>query len=292
MRKKIAAVLASLLLLAGCSSTREGNGPWLWFPVEAGAPRGSAEVVRRERYDGPLTVEGLIQALRQGPQAEELSPLFANGVAILDWRLADGVLSLYMSTPYGELARIDRTLLDSCFMLTLCQADGVERVRFSEQGLGQPLQPADLLFSGAEEEPREVDAVLYFPRALGKGLGFETRQLILTEDDDLYSAIAEAFLSGPDDPDLHTLFPEGTALLGAWVDDGVCCVNFSQEFLSAGPQNDIEQNLLLYSIVDTMGNLSAVTAVQVLVEGERLSEFGSQDASHPLEPDFGLLNGD
>ena len=298
MKKRAAALLAAVtLLLSACAGPEEdADGLKLWFPTTGGAVRPMAQAVAAEDFtlpEGePATVERLMDALAEGPAEDGLGAVLPAGAHLLGWTLTDGLLTLDLSAPYGALAGVDLTLADCCITLTLCQLEGVERVCITVEGEAVPgrerqiFTPDELIFTGAEDEPRQVIATLYFPRT-GRGLGFETRELTLTEDDDLYVAIAETLLAGPEDGDLRAVVPEGVALLGAWVDDGVCYVNFSQEFLALAPEQTTEQNLLLYSVVDTLGNLNSVTAVQLLVEGELVQEFGGQETSLPLEPDFG-----
>lgn len=297
MNRRIFPLLAALLiLLSACAAKEEDSGGIrLWF---SDPERTMGKVVATEPFNGEAAVDPLMDALLRGPELDALANPIPNGTRLLDWTLEDGLLCLDLSAPYGELSGVSLTLADYCITLTLCQLDGVERVSITVDGAQLPqrarqiLTPEDVIFTGTEEEPRQITAVLYFPRAMGKGLGFEARELTLTEGDDLYLTIAQNLLAGPQDPDLHTLLPESVQLMDVTLDDGVCCINFSGDFLTSAPVSAAEQNLLLYSIVDTMGNLSAVTSVQVLVEGERLPQFGGQDTSRPLEPDFGLLSGD
>lgn len=297
MNKRVFPLLAALLLaLSSCAPAEEdAGGLLLWF---SDPERTMGQVVATESFAGEPSVDALMDALLRGPGLDALVSPFPNGTRLLGWTLEDGLLSLDLSAPYSELSGVSLTLADYCITLTLCQLDPVRRVSITVDGAQLPqrtrqvLTPKDVIFTGTEEEPRQITAVLYFPRVMGKGLGFEYRELTLTEGDDLYLTIAQTLMAGPQDPDLHTLLPEGVQLMGVTLDDSICYINFSSGFLTSAPPTAAEQNLLLYSIVDTMGNLSAVTAVQLLVEGERLPEFGGQETSHPLEPDFGLLNGD
>lgn len=300
--RKLAALLAALLLLASCGKEEPPEGLCLWFPTDLDSPRHSAQAVTCEplppaAFDGTDDVAGLVSALLDGPSEDGLTNPFPDGVRLLGWLLRGGNLELNFSEEYGNLAGVDQTLADCCLVLTLCQLERVDRVSLLVEGkpmadqAPRMLGPEDVIFTGAEEMPRQIDVALYFPRAMGKGLGFETRELTLTEDDDLYETIATILLKGPTDPDLQTFLPGEESLIGVWMDNGVCYVNFSSEFLSQAPEREAEQNLLLYSVVDTLGNLDSVTAVQLLVEGERLPEFGGAETNLPLEPDFGLLSG-
>lgn len=300
--KKLGALAAVLLLLCGCAPQAEEPGMKLCFPaaaVEKEVPRPGAQAVRWEalEQDGDAGVEELMAALLDGPEEDGLMNPFPPGVRVQSWEVENGLLSLDLSAPYGELSGVELTLADYCITLTMCQLEQVERVQITVDGdplvqrSRQSFSPDDVIFTGAEEEPRQLSAELYFPRVMGRSLGFETRELTLTEDDDLYLTLTQTLMAGPEDPNLRTLFPEGTRLLGTWVDDSVCYVNFSAEFLSLAPETAEEQNLLLYSVVDTLGNLNSVSAVQLLVEGERPPAFGGLETNLPLEPDFGLLSG-
>lgn len=300
---RLALLMAALLLLTSCEKGEEPpEGLCLWFPTDLDSPRHSAQAVTGQTLptvgSGELDeVEALVSALLDGPSEEGLTNPFPPGVRLLDWDLRGECLELNFSEEYGSLTGVDLTLADCCLVLTLCQLERVEQVCLLVEGKPaagrerRELSPEDVIFTGAEEKPRQIDVALYFPRAMGKGLGLETRELTLTEDDDLYETIADTLLKGPTDSDLQTFLPGEDVLIGVWVDNGVCYVNFSAEFLNQAPEGEAEQNLLLYSVVDTLGNLDSVTAVQLLIEGERLPEFGGAETNLPLEPDFGLLSG-
>lgn len=299
--KKLAPLLAALLLLCSCGTAEQEKGIRLWFPVDLNAARHSAQAVACRKAVAPAAsdVETLVSALLAGPDEDGLVTPFPAGTELLRWSLHDGELDLDFSEEYNTLSGADLTLADYCLTLTLCQLNQVDRVCIlAGNGPGgepvrRTLSTEDVIFTGAEEEPRQISVALYFPRALGKGLGLESRELTLTEDDDLYAMIAGALMKGPEDDDLKSYLPnDPDILLGAWLEAGVCYVNFSSEFLLRVPEGEMERNLLLYSVVDTMGNLDTVTAVQLLVDGERLPTFGGVNTSLPLEPDFGMLSGE
>ena len=88
--------------------------------------------------------------------------------------------------------------------------------------------------------------------------------------------------------DLQAPFPEDLEVLGSRLEGGVCHINFSSHLLEI-EASAATKDLLLYSIVDTLGNMDSVSSVQLLVEGELLLHYGNTDTSMPLEPDFGLV---
>ena len=296
----LAAALA--LTLAGCAPAQVEQPEYaLWFASDLSdwetSPQTALSAVP---YGGSLTVDALVDALLAGPEEDTglRSPFPAN-TRLLGWQLdEDGLLWVDLSESYGRLTGIGLTVADYCLTLTLGQLEEVERVRITVSGrtvsyrYWQELSPEQALLSGAEEQPVEVSAVLYFPRSGGRGLGFESRTFQLTEEDVLVDVVARALLGGPEDSDLTRAIPDSVQLYSASLEDGVCVLNFSQALLDDMPDQADQQTLLIYSVVNTMGNLDSVDSVLFQVEGETLSAYGSVDLSAPLEPDFGLVGND
>ncbi len=290
--------LALLFSLCACSSGGgESGGLRLYFPARSGTEGLRTQAVGSEDYHGRANVDSMMEGLLSGPSEEGLSSLVDEEVWLLGWTLSGGTLQVDMSAAYGDLAGVDLTLADCCITLTLSQLEGVERVYITAGGsevahrASQVFTPEDMIFTGAEEEPRQMPVELYFPRSIGQGLGFEVRELILTEDDNLYTEVIQALLAGPQSSALQTFFPEGIEVLGTRVDDGICYVNFAVILKEKAPGEPMQQDLLLYSIVNTLGALDSVRAVQLLIEGEIPNSYGSVNTSLPLEPNFNLVEG-
>ena len=277
-------LLTCLLPLCACGETEE-TALRLYLPAESAEEELAAEAIVEKDFHGKSTVAGFLN---------ELLPAMGQS-GLYRYNREGDTLWVDLAAVEKDLSGIDRTLLQSCIVLTLLQVEGVERVGVTEAGapfVGKEyalLTADDMLFAGAEEQPREMSVELYFPRLSGRGLGVEMRQLTLTEDADLYAAVTQALLAGPESSDLFDLFPEELEVLDARVEDGICYVSFTVELLDGSIGNPAEQDLLLYSIVDTLGNLDAVSAVQLLVEGVVPKSYGTADTSLPLEPNFGLL---
>lgn len=303
MRKRIpAAALAALLfLLCACTAAQEEkDGPVLWFTGDVSDWENSSySAVKSVPYSGTLTVERMMSALLAGPDRDSgLTSPFPSGTRLLGWQADDGLLWIDLSGEYGGLGGIRLTLADYCITMTLSQLSGVERVSITVNGqklnyrYRQELEAGQAVLTGAEERPVEKSAVLYFPRAAGRGLGFETRVFQVTESDVFAELVTQALLDGPQEETLAAVFPEGTELRSVRMEEGVCVLDLSREMLDGMPEKAEGQNLLIYSVVNTLGNLESVDAVRFQVEGEDLTAYGAVKLSEPLEPDFGLVGND
>ena len=295
MKKRVvclAALILLMLLSAACGFRPDAgdDGLRLWFAVpEDRQSREVAAALGSAPYTGTQSVPDLLAALLAGPpQDSELVSLIPPGTELLSWSVAGRMAYVELSDEYAQLSGIDRTIADYCVTLTLSQLSGVDRVALSAGGGGsRVLRTGDVIFSGAEEEPVDVPASLYFRRAGGTALVFELRVFRLTEDETPARAVLEALIAGPRDAGLVGLLPQELTVRAVWVDDGVCYADLSDALLAAMPDSPREQELMITSIVDTLCSLDTVDQVQLLVEGEPLTVYGGLDLSGPLLPSSG-----
>lgn len=285
----LAAICAGLLFSCAAQPSEE-DGLKLWFLSSPG--RGKLPAAFDDwSYEGEETVPALMTALLDGPPVESgLVRAVPVGTQLLDWSVAGRVAHVELSDSYADLTGLDLTLADYSIVLTLTQIDGVDGVRIVVNGATaafrdrQVLYAGDVIFSGAEEEPVEVYAALYFLREDTGNLGFELREFRLTEDEPPAQAVLEALAAGPQEDGLSALLPEGTAVRSALVDSGLCHADFSAELLSVIPDDPERQELVLSSIVESLCSLEQVEQVQLLVEGEPLEQYGSVNLPGTLYP--------
>ena len=296
MKRWTAFMLALLMLAglaAGCAEGPEAppEGLKLWFTNDLSEWSADAAALVSRPYEGEESVPALLAALLAGPGKNgTMSTPIPRGTVLVDWSLEDGILNLSLSRPYSSLVGASLTLADYCITLTMSQLPGVEGVRILVTGgtaewRARPVLYADdVVFSGAEEEPVELSAALYFRREGTGTLGYELRIFRLTEDELPTEAVLEALLAGPEDGGLVRVIPEGVTVHSARVDTGVCYVDFSAALLETAPPDEESQILILSSVVETLCGLDAVETVQILVEGETAARYGFVDVSQPLEP--------
>ncbi len=280
MRKKAVRLLLAGLLLAlafGCASARqEDEGLKLWFPVDPELDKVSAALGTCPYQGEERSIPGLLSALLAGPGPDgaELVPLAPAGTRVLSWSLEDRVVSVELSAAYAELVGVDLTLADYCVTLTLAQLDSVDGVRVTVNGGGQSyrdrkaLYPEDVLFSGAEEASVEISAALYFRREGGDTLGYELRNLRLTEGSVPARAVLAALIAGPEEDGLAPLLPEGLSIHSVWVEGGVCTADLSAQLLDL-PEG--ERALAARSIRETLCGLESVDEAQILVDGKPIA---------------------
>lgn len=300
--RRLIPLVAALSLLCACSGTKASmptapaGGYLLYFLDERDT---AVSALSAEAWTPAKGEENLawaaVQALLDGPSGEGLASPFPNGVEIRGLRQEDGVLHLELSEQYDGLSGVSLTLANACLTLTLCQIEGVEGITITVEGLDGSntaatlLTPEQMLLQGGEEDLVEMTAALWFPRSSGEGLGVEYRPLYLTGESSLSRVLLDALLAGPTYESLSPVLPAGTEVRGVTVEDGICYVDFSAAFQEGLPEDANALHLLIYSVVNTMaGNLDSIQAVQILVEGQRMSAQDGLELDRPLTPDASL----
>lgn len=141
--------------------------------------------------------------------------------------------------------------------------------------------------SSSSSSAASVKVTLYFPAPDASGLVPVERTVTVTNGEIIKAIFTE--LSNPPSG-LEPVLPKGTELLSATVKDGIATVNLSKQFKSNFSGGATGEQLILYSIVDTLTTLSNVQSVQFLLEGAQtvtiLKEF---DTSSPLKRNESLI---
>ncbi len=126
-----------------------------------------------------------------------------------------------------------------------------------------------------------VKLTLYFPNQDASLLTPVVRSASVPEKE-VIKAIFRELDSPP--PGIAKPLPKGTTLLGATVKDGIATLNLSKEFQKNFSGGTNAEQIVLFSIVNSLTTLSNVQSVQFLLEGQKQDALlGHMDTSVPLK---------
>ena len=126
-----------------------------------------------------------------------------------------------------------------------------------------------------------VTLTLYFPNQDASWLIPVSRSTSVPEKE-IIKAIFRELDSPP--AGIAKPLPKGTTLLGATVKDGIATLNLSKEFQNNFSGGTSAEQIVLFSIVNSLTTLSNVQSVQFLLEGqEQAALLGHMDTSVPLK---------
>lgn len=141
-----------------------------------------------------------------------------------------------------------------------------------------------------EEEIKEVQPVpieemvevnLYFSDSQAMYLVPEKRKIPQTPS--LARQAVIELIKGPENSDLYPTIPEGTQVNELYIADDIAYIDLSEEIFKNHPGGSSGELMTVYSIVNTLTEISQIKGVQILVEGnEKKSLIGHIDISMPL----------
>ena len=300
MGKRGAALLlcAALLTAGGCASRENGGGTGQTYLVyySALSNQTSESAVAGERRTlsgGQEAVTALLDLLLSQPQSAGLTSPFPSGLQLLDWQLEEGRLHLDLSDHYYSLSGVDLTLADACLALTFCQLEDVDSVYVTVEGhelpyrTTQQLSMENILLAGGADEPMSLGVDLWYLKPGGRALSVERRQIVKTVEQTLVQAVLAAWADGPEG-ELLSCLPEGSQIRSVELQDGVCVVDLSQEYIDGLPRSEQTAALTVYAMVNTLCELDGVEAVQLYIDGEPAPAVGGLPLDRALIPDTSL----
>ena len=114
---------------------------------------------------------------------------------------------------------------------------------------------------------------LHFANEDGDKLIAAYREKHYSTNTPLERFVVEELISGPSGqvPGLYPTVNPETKIINVMTKDGICYVNFDSSFLTV--VNNVSTELAVYSIVDSLVELSNINKVQILVNGEVPNSF-------------------
>lgn len=207
-----------------------------------------------------------------------ISPMNQGFVAD-SFEVKEGKLVLDLSGEYMALETADEVLTRAALVKTLTQLDGINYILLKVEGtvlkdaLGSPV---GVLSSDSfiDNESSQINAMaetklkLFFADETGTELVEVTRTLTYNTNISLEKLVVEQLIAGPvaDVSGVNPTINPETRALNVTVKDGICYVNFNEAFL-ASPYN-VTAEATIYSIVNSLTELSGVRKVQLSIEGD------------------------
>lgn len=150
MKRRVFAALCLALALLALASCGQGQlRVEVWRRAADSSDALSGGVIRPETRTVQLqagSINGAVSAFNAEPEDPALLRAAPGEAKIVGWRLEDGQLRLEVSPEWAELEGFERSLADSCAVLTFCALEGVESVTIYSLGqrLSGPLGEGDI----------------------------------------------------------------------------------------------------------------------------------------------------
>lgn len=288
MKKKTGVFLLALLCFVMSACTKKEGTPEMYvYYLNA-----DENALIQETYP-KTTVEGALDKLKS-------HSVLPKEVKVEKWENDRGYLDIYFNAAYAKLSKTKEVLVRAAFVQTLVQVDNVNFVSFfvNDEALTDSngnvigmMRAEDFVQSTGSsiDSYQTTDLKLYFASKDGKSLSATKKNDVrYNVNTAIERLVVEQLLKGTSSSDLQATVPKTTVILGVSVKEGICYVNLDSKFVS--DSYDLNPEVVIYSIVNSVIENGNVTKVQILIDGASDVVYKNKiDLSKPLEWNVNLL---
>lgn len=278
-------VMALAFSVLGCSKEAVEDGTPIYY-VNIGETGIEAHYFDITGETNDEIINEMINYLGRTPEKLEYKAPLSMGISINYVKLDANRVNIDFAQSYYSLSTTSEVLVRAAIVKTIVQISAVRYVVFTVEGeplvdvKGQTVgwMNADTFIyndGNAINTYDEVVVKLYFANEAGDMLIGAYRDKFYSTNIPLELFIVEELIAGPSGKVVGlypTINPE-TNILSVSTSDGVCYVNLDSAFLTTVGNVPIENSV--YSIVNSLTELSTVKKVQILVNGEIPTTFTS-----------------
>ncbi|MBQ4528521.1 MAG: GerMN domain-containing protein [Clostridia bacterium] len=311
--KAVCLFIILLVLLSGCTEdVPEGSkAVKLYFANSARDTLVSeTHYIDKSLFNDTQTlVEAVMKKLLEGPMDSKHSSVIPKNVTLRGVsvsKTSSGTVNIDLGGEYYRdstqaNAASDELLARYSIICTLCQFDGVQKVKLfvngehmkSKGGKGDIIAPM-----GSESihmnSPSSVDTqtekfvTLYFTDKDGEKLYPETRKATMT-DNSIEKTIVSELMRGPVSERYARTIPDGVGIISIETTEEVCFVNLTSEFTAKLVSGSKEEKIAVYSIVNSLTYIAGIEKVQILIDGKKPENDVRQLFSTPLERNQNMI---
>lgn len=279
--KRIFAVLAltaALLMLGGCGNGSRSTSYTVYYKSSTGTSLYEVSYVpSAETFDEMMTE--LMTQMSAVPEDAGYTSTIPDTVVYQGYERGIDALRIDFSSAYYEMSNTAEVLLRAAVVKTICQIPGVTKIMItvdSEQLVdadGELIAAMDAesfidTKNGGINSYQSASLVLYFPNQDGTKLKKEVRNVDYSSNMVLGRVIAEQLIAGSEYSDRKAVLNSSTEILDVSEKNGICTLNFSEEFNQAPTENAPSAEAALYAIVNSICETSdTINGVKITVEG-------------------------
>lgn len=271
-----------LLVLTGCSrdetpTAAPEDGIYLIYYVNASTTKLVPREYEAEAVDKETLVNELMDQFIHVPKELDCQSAITDKVVYQGSRLEEQVLYLYFDVNYTAMKPEREILCRAALTRMLTQIDGIDYISIycGDQPLmdrqGNPvgvLASSDFIMNTSNVNAYEkTELTLYFADEAGNGLVEEKREVVHNINTSLEQLIVEQLIAGPGQEGRYATLPSDCKILSLSVTDSVCYINFDSAFLNT--TLPVSEYIPIYSIVDSLSEMTSVTRVQIMVNGSQ-----------------------
>lgn len=266
-----------LIAVPGCEkSTQESseNEISLYYLNKSGTALETVSY-KLESDNADDKINEIMTAIRQ--ERKDVVTAIPKEVSAVSYELSGQVLSLNFDSAYLGLDSTTEILVRAAVVFSFTQLDEVSYVSFYVNN--NPIRDANgdtvVMVSSSDfidkvgnnvNNYQNTTITLYFANYSGNKLRPEVRTGMYDSSQPLEKYIVEQLIKGPAEDGDYGTVPQNTDIRSISTNNGVCYVDFDSDFLSGA--SSVKDEVMVYSIVNSLTELSHISKVQISVNGD------------------------
>ena len=298
--RRLLAVLAALILLAGCSGNGETEAPseYFMYYLSLEANKVVENAYEPEASSRDEMIQEFVDRLNETPEGEDYQRLMPKDVKIDSYSLEDSTLILTIGGDYEQMEGPTEVLDRVGLVRAFTQISGVDRVQIvTENGelkdsagnvIGAMTRESFVENAGSEINNYQYTTLtLYFANETGDKLVPETRSVYYSTSVPLERVVVEQLVKGPAEEGHYAVLPSDTNILSVTTSENIAYVNFDNTFMNG--TMSVVQEIPIYALVNSITTNCPVQRVQFSIDGEsdvtfresmKLNQFYEKDLSY------------
>ncbi len=290
-----------LSALFGCEKKSQANSKdeiSLYYLNDSGTAL-EAVSYKLESDSADEKINEIMRAIRE--ERKNVLPVIPKEVNAISYELSGQVLALNFDSAYLGLDSTTEILVRAAMVFTFTQLEEVSYVSFYVNN--NPYKDANgdtaVMVSSSDfidkvgnnvNNYQSTTVTLYFANYGGNKLRTEIRTGMYDSSQSLERYVVEQLIKGPAESGDYVTIPQGTGIRSISTNNGVCYIDFDSDFLSGA--SSVKDEIMVYSIVNSLTELSHISKVQISVNGDidvelhgrfSLNSFLTKDLSYMEE---------
>lgn len=226
-------------------------------------------------------ISGILNTLKEGATGAKAT--VPKSIEFKSVEIDGTKATISLSENYSTMSSIEEIICRSSIVKSLTVLEEIDTVEFYVGSV--PYMNANGKVIGAMKEDDVVvdfsddldnhkkTITLYFSDSEGMYLVPVEKEVELNSEAQIEKLVLDLLIAGPEDEALKRTIPEGTKVKNVYTNEGVCYVDFNEDFVTKHPGGSTGETMTIYSIVNTLTELNKINKVQFLIEGTVRDEY-------------------
>ncbi len=268
-------VMSVMLVGCGASSHKESSQLSIYYVDKSGTKINSEEYKTNETVENNIINDLLSKLSANGKKAGNKRAIPSN-VIVNGFNLKNGIVTIDFDNNYETIKSEKEIFVRAAIVLTLIQIPAVKGIAFTvdsepyEKISGQAVgvMDANSFVVGLRDEKNKYakgDFVLYFSNEDGSALKQYNLKEASYNNLSKEEYIVKALIKGPKKSGYIPTLSSSIKVNSVYTANNICYVDFGKEFLDE--QSRVANEIVIYSIVDSLSELNEIHKVQITVNG-------------------------